>query len=73
MTQLVRDKFTRADTGQGEPRETASLKDMLLATQDRPLEEGNRHGDRFWGTVGGQGRNWLGRILMQVRDEIQAG
>ena len=45
----------------------------LLATGAAHLEEGNTHGDRFWGTVNGQGENWLGRILMEVRSELQAG
>lgn len=46
------------------------LRERLLATGDEYLEEGNTWGDRIWGTVNGQGNNWLGKILMQVRDEI---
>jgi len=44
---------------------------MLLETGDAHLEEGNFHGDVFWGTVRGQGENWLGRLLMEVRDNLK--
>lgn len=47
------------------------LKEMLLATGVEELQEGNWWGDTFWGTVNGVGENWLGRILMQVRRELQ--
>ena len=47
------------------------LRERLLATGDEYLEEGNTWGDRIWGTVNGQGNNWLGKILMQVRYEIK--
>ncbi len=65
MKQIVRDKFTRniADV---------DLKKALLLTGDAHLEEGNTHGDRFWGTVKGEGRNELGKILMEVREELKA-
>lgn len=52
------------------------LREKLLATGDRPLYELNTWGDRIWGVVakGDEliGTNWLGKILMQVRDEICA-
>lgn len=47
------------------------LRERLLATGDEYLEEGNTWGDRIWGTVNGKGNNWLGKILMQVREEIK--
>jgi ribA/ribD-fused uncharacterized protein len=47
------------------------LKAKLLATGDAHLEEGNRHGDMFWGTVDGQGRNELGKVLMKIRDTLR--
>lgn len=62
MLAIVRDKFTRH----------TDLKNMLLATRNEPLEEGNTWGDRTWGTVNGVGKNWLGKILMQVRNELRA-
>lgn len=61
MTTLVREKFTRH----------VELKALLLATGDEPLIEENWWGDRFWGTCNGTGENHLGRILMQVRTELE--
>lgn len=60
MKELLRCKF-----------EDSQLRDTLLATGDTPLEEGNNWGDRFWGVCEGQGENMLGRLLMEVREEIQ--
>ncbi|MBR2742423.1 MAG: NADAR family protein [Clostridia bacterium] len=65
MRTLVRDKFTRNRSFQ------TDLTKLLLDTDDAYLEEGNNHGDRFWGTVKGEGRNELGKILMEVRDELK--
>ena len=45
-------------------------REMLLATGDRLLIEGNHWGDTFWGVCDGEGENMLGILLMQVRDEI---
>lgn len=42
----------------------------LVATGDAHLEEGNWWGDIYWGVCKGVGENHLGRLLMQVRDEI---
>lgn len=47
------------------------LKNKLLATGDRYLEEGNQWGDKFWGTVHGDGQNKLGTILMLIREELR--
>lgn len=47
------------------------LKEWLLGTT-LPLEEGNNHGDMFWGTVDFVGENHLGKILMQIRDELRS-
>lgn len=46
------------------------LKEKLLATGTEKLVEGNNHGDKIWGCVNGEGENRLGKILMQVREEI---
>jgi predicted NAD-dependent protein-ADP-ribosyltransferase YbiA (DUF1768 family) len=35
------------------------------------LIEGNTWGDKFWGQVKGEGANYLGRLLMKVREELQ--
>jgi ribA/ribD-fused uncharacterized protein len=48
------------------------LKNKLLATGDVKLIEGNVWGDTFWGICDGQGRNWLGQLLMMVRDDLRA-
>lgn len=50
------------------------LKAKLLATGDAHIEEGNNHNDRIWGVCppgSGNGRNLLGLILMNVRDELR--
>ncbi len=63
MLNLLRWKFSQPD-----------LKEKLLATGDALLEEGNTWGDAFWGVCppnSGNGYNWLGRLIMQVRDELR--
>jgi predicted NAD-dependent protein-ADP-ribosyltransferase YbiA (DUF1768 family) len=45
----------------------------LLNTGHRDLFEANTWGDRFWGTVDGEGSNHLGRLLMKIRKEIREG
>jgi len=61
MLTCVRDKFTR----------NPSLRTQLLATGNAYLEEGNTWHDQIWGVYQGQGTNWLGKILMQVRGELR--
>lgn len=48
-----------------------SLRQLLLDTGNAELVEGNGWGDRFWGRVAGQGHNHLGRLLMEVREEVR--
>lgn len=48
-------------------------KKRLLDTVGHELAEGNNWGDTYWGTVNGKGHNHLGKILMQVREEIRFG
>lgn len=61
MRELIRQKFSQN-----------YFKQKLLATGDQTLVEGNYWGDTFWGTdLQGNGLNWLGKILMEVRDEIK--
>ena len=48
------------------------LKEKLLETGVEHLEEGNTWGDTFWGTVNGFGKNRLGCILMQIREELRS-
>ena len=53
-----------------------ALAAMLLATGDAYLEEGNHWHDNRWGNCScdkcrdKEGRNWLGKILMGIRDEL---
>jgi len=49
-----------------------TLRDMLLATGDAVLVEGNTWGDETWGvnTRTGRGNNMLGRMLMRLRGEL---
>jgi N-glycosidase YbiA len=63
MTYLVKEKF----------KTNSSLRKQLLATGDQYLEETNTWNDTFWGVCNGKGQNWLGKILMSVRKELQQG
>lgn len=62
MRDLIRRKF-----------QNPFLRPLLLATGDAELIEGNYWNDRFFGVCmrTGVGENHLGRILMEVRDEIR--
>ena len=61
MHELLLYKFYAADLG-----------GRLCHTGDQELIEGNTWGDTFWGVCRGKGSNHLGRLLMQVRREINA-
>ena len=60
MCRLLREKFS-----------DPILKQKLLATGQAELIEGNWWGDRFWGVCDGKGRNMLGKLLMQIREELR--
>ncbi len=63
MRKIVKDKFTRHE----------GLRDKLLATKDADLIEDSPY-DSFWGIKqvdGKPGKNWLGKILKEVRDELK--
>jgi predicted NAD-dependent protein-ADP-ribosyltransferase YbiA (DUF1768 family) len=62
MRELVTLKFT-------DPQ----LAELLLATGDALIKEGNRWGDTFWGVDlrNGQGQNILGQILMNIRSNLR--
>jgi ribA/ribD-fused uncharacterized protein len=59
MKELIRKKF-----------ENPFIRYRLKETNKRPLINENRWNDKFWGVVNGEGKNWLGRILEEVREEI---
>lgn len=61
MYEIVLAKFTQND----------SLRIALLSTTDSELIEGNTWGDTYWGVYKGQGQNKLGKILMDVRHQLQ--
>jgi len=49
------------------------LLEALLLTQDAELVETNWWGDRHFGVCRGVGHNWLGRMLMALRDAARSG
>lgn len=61
MSDLVRQKFERHQ----------ELRAKLLATEDHHLIEGNTWGDKYWGVCNGRGLNYLGRVLMSVREALR--
>jgi len=71
MLEILRDKFTRHEY----------LKKALLSTGDKILIEGNSWHDNYWGKCicpkcmknGKAGRNMLGILLMNVRQELSEG
>lgn len=52
-----------------------TYKEMLIETGDQNIVEGNNWGDTFWGvdirTQPNYGKNYLGRLLMKIRQELQ--
>ena len=62
MRRAVRAKF----------EQHVDLRELLLATGEARIVECTEN-DSYWGDGGdGSGKNMLGRILMQVRDELRA-
>ena len=68
MLGLTRQKYAKG----------SDLWEALQATGDVYLEEGNLWHDQTWGNCGcpkhkdTPGLNWLGKILMQVREETRS-
>ena len=58
MASVVFDKFYR----------NKALREKLLSTGDRYIEETNHWNDQFFGVCNGKGKNVLGRILMTTRE-----
>lgn len=61
MYEIVLNKFLQNE----------DLKDKLLKTGEEELIEGNIWHDYYWGVFNGRGKNKLGKILMQVREELR--
>ena len=51
--------------------QNATLLAMLIDTSNEELIEGNCWGDTYWGVCQGEGQNALGKLLMQVREELK--
>lgn len=60
MRELLRQKF-----------QIPEFKEKLLATGEAELIEGNWWGDTFWGVCKGVGENNLGKLIMEIREEIR--
>lgn len=60
MLDLLRIKFSKPGLGKA-----------LLDTGDAELIEGNTWNDTYWGVCKGVGQNKLGKMLMQVREELR--
>lgn len=59
MRWIIHEKFTQ----------NKNLKLRLIRSTSRyEIEEGNTWGDTFWGICNGVGQNWLGKILMEERE-----
>jgi len=66
MAELIDQKF----------RANPDLIDLLLETGDEEIQGGNSHGDKIWGRVqyngkAWDGKNWLGKILMNLRKKLR--
>lgn len=44
-----------------------------LVALEGEIVEINEWYDTFWGVCNGVGQNWLGRLLMELRDELKGG
>ena len=47
------------------------LREALKLTGEKYLSEHNHWGDRYWGFCNGSGENNLGKILMEIRDNLK--
>lgn len=61
MRELLRQKF-----------HDCLLARKLEETEDFELVEGNYWGDTYWGVCNGVGKNMLGKLLMEIREEVKA-
>lgn len=61
MKEICRYKFTHHQ----------DMRESLLLTGNKYIEETNHWGDKIWGVCNGEGKSWLGKILMEIREELQ--
>lgn len=50
--------------------ENPFLMHLLICTGTAQLVHNNSWNDRFWGVCKGVGQNWLGRLLMEIREDL---
>ena len=62
MRFVLKNKFSDAELGK-----------KLLDTGDAYIEETNTWGDKYWGVCNGEGDNNLGKLLMEIRDNLRKG
>lgn len=60
MYEVVFEKFSQ----------NLEIRELLKATGEAELIEGNTWNDRYWGVCNGIGQNRLGKILMRIRSEF---
>jgi ribA/ribD-fused uncharacterized protein len=60
MREIIENKFT-----------DPTLMTLLQNTGENTLVEGNTWNDTFWGVCRGKGQNWLGKILMETREQFK--
>ena len=58
MYKVVKQKFIQ----------NSSLGQKLLDTENAYLIEGNNWGDQFWGVCKGKGKNMLGKMLTNIKE-----
>jgi ribA/ribD-fused uncharacterized protein len=51
--------------------ENPFLRPLLLQTGDAELIYTNTWNDQCWGVCRGRGENWLGKLLMELREELK--
>ena len=61
MYELLEDKFYHNE----------GLRQALKDTGDKWIQEDNTWGDTFWGVCNGVGENMLGKMIMEIRQNIQ--
>lgn len=61
MKQLLLQKFSQSP-----------YRELLISTDGQYIEETNWWHDTFWGVCEGKGKNMLGTLIMDIRDDILA-
>jgi len=51
--------------------ESPFLADQLIKTGSAKLINENTWNDKFWGVCRGSGQNWLGKLLMEIREHLR--